>query len=82
MITYVFITEATVTASIEVETNSLSDAVAQAKCAYIQSQCGQCSSATPGEWHLDDDGDPRDTDLADCVGADIGAARALWEGSK
>lgn len=50
---HVFVIEATINLAIEVEADSVDEAVAKAMAADVQSLCGQCSQSRPGVWCTD-----------------------------
>ena len=50
MARYAFVVETGISMSIELDADSLEDAVKQAQEASVRSLCSQCSSADDGQW--------------------------------
>ena len=73
MYRYVFVVETTVTQAIEVEAESLDEAVAKAKSADEHYLCHQCSSTPLGSWSIATDGEPQAGTLVDFHYGDPGS---------
>ena len=83
MAEFVFVVEATISLGIQVEAETLEEAVQKAKEAGVASLQRQVSQVNPGEWHTSgeiDCGPPGECRLVDAHGCDFAEAEALWAG--
>lgn len=78
---YVFCITAGITLGIEVEADSLEEAVAKAKAADVTNLCHSCAQGTLGRWGANDIdcGPPGDHELEDAHGCDFAQAEAIWQ---
>jgi hypothetical protein len=83
---YTFAVEMPITMSVDIEADTLEEAVEQAKAAHVIRLCNQCSDTREGEWSTTGelDGDPQSCAIneawKDDKPQDLEELQDLWDG--